>query len=79
MNGKHHFSVSISQNIEVVPITYWISKLHKSATGARFIISSKFYVISSLSKNITTDFKLLHISAQKYHNKSKFFSEVKSF
>ena len=44
--------------------------MHKSATGARFIISRKLCVINSLSKKITASFKLLYKPVEKYHNKS---------
>ena len=53
VNGiKQHFSMSIPENMKVLPTIYWISKMYKSPTSTRFIIASKQCVIKSSSKNI---------------------------
>ena len=36
----------IPENIKVLPLSYWIPKMHKSAGGTRFIITSKQCVVS---------------------------------
>ena len=58
---------------------HWISKRYKLPIGTRFIIASKQCVIKPLSKNITTAFKLLYISVQKYYDKSNFWYGINSF
>ena len=41
--------------------------------GTVFLITSKQFVIKPLGKNITTAFKSLYKSVEKYHNKSQFY------
>ena len=36
----------IPENIKVLPLSYWIPKMHKSAGGTRFIITNKQCVVS---------------------------------
>ena len=44
--SKKYFLMSIRENIKVLPLSYWIPKMHKSAGGTRFIITNKQCVVS---------------------------------
>lgn len=37
---KQHFSMSILKNRKVLPMLYWIPKIHISSIGTRFIIGN---------------------------------------
>lgn len=44
------------ENMKVLPMPYWIPRMHELPIGTRFIITSKQCFIKPLSKNITTAF-----------------------
>ena len=48
---KQYFSMSIPENLKVLPTPYWIQKIHRSPIGAKFIITRGQCVIKPLSKN----------------------------
>ena len=73
------YSINIAEDMKTLPTPYWMPKMHKSPIGARFIIASKKCALKPLSKNITSAFKLLYKSVEKYHSKSKSYSGVNSF
>ena len=39
----------ITEKEKTLPIMYWIPKMHKNPTGARFIIASKKYSTKQIS------------------------------
>ena len=62
-----------------LPVAYWTPKMHKNPVGKRFIVASKKCVVKPLSKHITAIFKLFYQLINAYHEKSHFFSGIKSF
>ena len=58
---------------------YWISELHKTPTGARFIIAAKYCSIKPLIKTISKVFKLIFKQIENFHAKSKFYSNYNLF
>ena len=69
--------MSVSENMNALPMPYWIPKKHKSPIGTGFIIASKQSVVKVLSGNITGVIKLYE-SVRKYRNK-RCYSGVNSF
>ena len=58
---------------------YWIPKLHKNPTKARFIVAAPNCSIKPLSKAVTQVLKLMFKQIEMYNHKSTYFSGVKSF
>ena len=53
------------------PCIYWLPKMHKIPSGARFIIAGKKYISKQLSKHLTSTFKLCYSQIDAYHTKHK--------
>ena len=56
-HGRHtalHFGVKAKENQDKVPTLYWLPKLHKNPTKARFIANSSSYTTVELSKLLTS-------------------------
>ena len=71
--------LNIPKDSDTLPIMYWIPKLHKTPTGARFIIAAKKCSIKPLSKAISRVFKLIFKQIESFHAKSKFYSNYNLF
>ena len=71
--------IETTENLRSLPIMYWMPKLHKTPTGARFIIASKTCSYKPLSKTISSIFKLIYKQIENYHNKSQFYSNFNLF
>ena len=70
---------NITPDNECLPKIYWIPKKHKIPSKARFIIASPKCSIKTLSKYITSVFKLFYKQIESYNKKCEYFSGVKSF
>ena len=55
----------------------WLSELHKTPIGARFITASKNCSTKSVSGVISKIFKMLFKYVENFHNKSLFYSSYK--
>ena len=54
-------TISNLNNSKTLPIMYWIPKIHKNPTSARFINASKIYSTKQIiSKSASNVFKLMH-------------------
>ena len=53
--------------------------MHKTPSGARFIIAGKKCINKQLSKHVTSAFKLCCSQIDTYHKKTCYFSGVKTF
>ena len=62
-----------------LPRMYWLPKMHKNPTKARFIVAAPKCSVKPLSKTVTSVFKLFFKQIESYNNKSKFFSGVNTF
>ena len=76
---KMKFDITITEDMKCLQTPYWLPKMYKDPIGARFIIASKKCTVKTISKNVTSDFKLLFRAIQKCHNKSKNFSGINYF
>ena len=73
------FGLSVPEEMQTLPNIYWLPKLHKTPTKARFIIASQKCTIKKLSKDITSIFKLAYDQIEKYNQKASTFSGIKTF
>ena len=55
-----------------LPCIYWLPKMHKIPSGARFIISGKKCINKQLSKHVTSGFKLRYSQMDAYYKKPLF-------
>ena len=62
-----------------LPCIYWLPKMHKIPSGARFIIAGKKCINKQLSKQATSAFKLRYSQVDAYHTKTYYFSGAKTF
>ena len=73
------FRLNTSKEMQTLPDIYWLPKLHKTPTKARFIIASQKCTVKRLSKDITSIFKLAHEQIYRYNQKASTFSGIKTF
>ena len=52
-----------------LPCIYWLPKMHKIPSDARFIIAGKKCINKQLSKHVTSAFKLCYSQIDAYHKK----------
>ena len=52
-----------------LPCIYWLPKMHKIPSGARFIIAGKKCINKQLNKHVTPAFKLCYSQVDAYHKK----------
>ena len=62
-----------------LPNMYWMPKMHKNTIKARFIIASPKSYIKSLSRNVTSIFRLFCRQIQTYNDKCSLFTGVNIF
>ena len=60
------FGLKVEEGYETLPIIYWMPKMHKNPSGARFIIASSKCSTKPLSKNISYIFKLISLYLSKF-------------
>ena len=65
--------------MQVLPVMYWIPKMHKNPISFRVIITSPVCSIKPLAKDITSIFKLFYEKVERYHTKGKVWSGIKTF
>ena len=53
--------------------------MHKTSTGARFIVACRKWSTKALSKAVTKAFKLIFKQIQIFHENSHFYSDYKKF
>ena len=62
-----------------LPVMYWTPKMHKTPSGCRFIIASKHCSTKSLSKSVSSVFKLVFNQVEKFHQNAKFLNNYNNF
>ena len=67
------------EEMKVLPCIYWLPKMHKKPSAARFIIAGKRCTTKLLSKHVTSVFKFFFDQIERYHKKVHYFSGVKTF
>ena len=73
------FNIKVPDEMHTLPDIYWLPKLHKTPTKARFIIASKKCSLKKLSKDLTSIFKLTYDQIERYNLKASTFSGIKTF
>ena len=76
-NTRYKFSNASKDKI--LPLVYWIPKLHKNSVGSRFIIASKNCSTKPLSNAVSNVFKLIYSQIENFHRNSKFLSHYNKF
>ena len=76
---QNHVAMNEDEKEKTLPSMYWLPKMHKTPIGNRFIIASKFCSTKSLSRNLSTIFKLLYNQIQNYNTKEKYLSNYNMF
>ena len=61
------------EEFNCLPCIYWLPKMHKIPSGARFTIAGKKCTNKQLSKHITPAFKLCYSQIDAYHKKNILF------
>ena len=64
---------------ELLPIMYWIPKIHKNPTGAHFIIAHKICSTKQFSKSISNVLRLVYSQIKNFHRNPKFLSNYTGF
>ena len=75
--SKH--KINLANNMQDLPVMYWIPKMHKNPISFHFIVESPVCSIRPLSKDITSIFKLFYEKVERYHTKGKAWSGIKTF
>jgi len=72
-------NLEVSERDHDLPCMYWLPKLHKNPSKARFIIASKHCSTKPLSKTVSSIFKLIYMQIENFHKKAKFMSHYNKF
>ena len=75
--SKH--KINLTNNMQDLPVMYWIPKMHKNPVSFRFIIASPVCSIKPLSKDITSMFKLFYEKVKRFPTKGKVWSGIETF
>ena len=71
--------LNITELDKSLPIMHWLPKIHKTPSGARFILVSYYCSTNPLSDIISKIFKMVFNTPESFHNKSFFYSCCKIF
>ena len=74
-----NFKLNVDNQNQCLPSIYWIPKLHKNPSKARFIIAAPKCSLKPLSKSLTSAFKLIFKQVESYNKHTNIFSGVNSF
>ena len=64
------FDLNITQLDKLLPIMYWLPKIHKTLVGVRFIVASYYCSTNPLSDKIS---KMIFNTVESFHKKSLFY------
>ena len=67
------------EEFNCLPCIYWLPKMYKITSGARFIIAGKKCINKQLSKHVPSAFKLCYSQIDTYHKKAYYLSGAKTF
>ena len=73
------FLLEVDEDMQKLPPLHWTPKMHKSPTGARYIIGSKKSSLKPLGKALTKIFKVIFQHKRRFCRKAGFFSGLKQF
>jgi hypothetical protein len=75
----NRYNLSVSEKEKRLPYMYWMPKMHKHPSKARFIIASASCSTKPLSKTVSKVFKLLFQQIKSFHHKSLFYKNYNFF
>ena len=70
---------NITELYRTLLVIYWLPKMHKIPTSARFTVASKNYSTKTLTDTISTVLKMVFNTVESLHNRSLFYSICKTF
>ena len=70
---------SVSDEDRILPVMYWIPKMHKTPIGHRFIVASKLCCTKKVSKAVSSALKLVFWQVESFHRKAKIDSPYSKF
>ena len=65
------FGLINNEEYNCLPCIYWLPKVHKIPSGARFIIGGMKCIKRQLRKHVTSAFKLCYSHIDAYHKKKR--------
>ena len=60
------------EEFNCLPCIYWLQKMHKIPSGARFIIAGKKCINKQISKHVPSAFKLCYNQTDAFYKKTLF-------
>ena len=75
----NRYRLYVNEENRCLPHIYWLPKLHKNPTKARFIILALKCFLKPLLASITAFFKILFHQIEDYSNQSQYFVEINTF
>ena len=76
---QNGINIEVDEEMKKLPTMYWTPKIHKTPTGARFIIASKLASLKPLAEDITSIFKCIYSHLRRYYHVAEFYSGIKHF
>ena len=73
------FDLSITGLAKLLPILYWLPKMHKTPIGARFNVASNYCSTKPLSDTTSKLFKMILNTVESFHTQSFFHSGCEKF
>ena len=73
------FDLSITGLAKLLPILYWLPKMHKTPIGARFNVASNYCSTKPLSDTTSKLFKMILNTVESFHTQSFFYSCCEKF
>ena len=73
------FDLSITGLDKLLPILYWLPKMHKTPIGARFNVASNYCSTKPLSDTTSKLFKMILNTVESFHTQSFFYSCCEKF
>ena len=73
------FDLSITGLDKLLPIMYWLPKMHKTPIGATFIVASNYWSMKPLSDTTSKLFKMILNTVESFHTQSFFHSGCEKF
>ena len=73
------FDLAVKNDLKTLPIMYWLPRMNRTPTGARFIVASRKCSKKTFSNAVTRDFKSIFKQTQTFHEKSHFYFDYKMF
>ena len=73
------FDLIITGLDKLLPILYWLPKMHKTPIGARFIVASNYCSTKPLSDTTSKLFKMILNTVESFHTQSFFHSGCEKF